>query len=170
VIRLQLSPEEHAYLEQTRRTSRSQVAERCHDVRLNASGCSVPQIAQRLERNEHTIRQWLSAYQVQGVMGLHNPPPPGRPPIQGADLMHQLETLLSHPPSHSGSLEAGWTVDMLRDHFRQHDLTVSDATVRRRLKDGGWVYKRFAKTLPQNAPSAEQKKSGWHKSLQRSKS
>ena len=57
VIRLQLSPEEYAYLDQTRRTSRSQVAERCHYVLLNASGCSVPQIAQRLERHEH---KWVS--------------------------------------------------------------------------------------------------------------
>jgi transposase len=115
------------------------------------------------------MRKWLSAYQEQGVLGLQNTPPPGRPPIQGADLGYQLESILSHPPSHYGYLEAGWTVDMIRDHFRQHDLTVSDATVRRRLKDGGWVYKRCAKTVPHKAPSAEQKKNGWHKSLTRFK-
>lgn len=168
-MRITLSPEEHSYLEQIRRTSRSQVVERCHYVLLNASGLSVPQISQRLERHEHTIRKWLSAYQAQGVQGLHNTPPPGRPPIQGTDLEHQLETLLAHSPSHYGYLEAGWTVNMIRDYVRHHDLTVSDATVRRRLKAGGWVYKRFAKTLPHKAPSAEQKKSGWHKSLLRSK-
>jgi DNA-binding NarL/FixJ family response regulator len=61
MIRIQLRPEALAYLEQTRRTSRSQVAERCHDVLRKASGCGVPQIAQRLERHEHTIRTWLHA-------------------------------------------------------------------------------------------------------------
>src|SRR5918999_793388 len=122
MIRIQLSPEELAYLEQTRRARRSQVAERCHYVLLNAAGYSVPQIAQRLERHEHTIRKWLCAYRAQGVMGLQN------------------------------------------------GLSVSDATVRRRLKAGGWVYKRLSKTLPHKAPSAEQKKSGWHKSLTPSKS
>jgi transposase len=165
VIHIALSSEELAYLERTRRTSRSQVAERCPYVLLNAAGWRVPQIAQRLERHEHTMRKWLSAYQAQGVQGLYNTPPPGRPPLQGVDLERQWETLLAHSPSHYGYLEAGWTVDMIRDHLRQHDLPVSDATVRRRLQDGGWVYKRFAKTLPHKAPSAEQKKSGWHKSL-----
>ena len=169
MIRIQLSPEEYAYLDRTRRTTRSQVAERCHYVLLNAAGLSVPQIAQRLERNEHTIRKWLRAYQPQGVQGLSNTPPPGRPPLQGGDLEHQLENLLAHSPSHYGYLEAGWTVDMIRDYFRQEGLTLSDATVRRRLKAGGWVYKRFAKTLPHKAPSAEQKKSEWHKSSTRSK-
>lgn len=38
MIRIQLSPEELAYLEQTRRARRSQVAERCHYVLLNAAG------------------------------------------------------------------------------------------------------------------------------------
>jgi DNA-binding NarL/FixJ family response regulator len=60
MIRLVLSPEEQACLEQTRR-SRPQLAERCHYVLLNAQGWSVPQIARRLDRNEHTIRTWLKA-------------------------------------------------------------------------------------------------------------
>jgi DNA-binding NarL/FixJ family response regulator len=55
MIRLVLSGEEHALLEQTRRT-RPHLAERCHSVLLNAQGWSVPQIARRLDCNEHTIR------------------------------------------------------------------------------------------------------------------
>jgi transposase len=120
----------------------------------------VPQIAQRLARNEYAIRKWLRAYQTHGVQGLGTTPPPGRPPLQGGDLAHQLETMLAHSPSHYGYLEAGWIVDMIRDHCRQEGLMLSDATVRRRLKAGGWVYKCFAKTLPYQAPSAEQKKAG----------
>jgi transposase len=170
VIRIELHPEEQASLERTRRTSRSQVAERCHYVLLNAAGWGVPQIAQRLARNEHTIRKWLKTYQAQGVNALDNTPPSGRPPTKGQHLTQQLETLLQQRPSTYGYLEAGWTVDLIRDHLRQHDLSVSDSTVRRHLKAGNWVYKRFAKTLPPKAPSDEQKKSGWHRSLGRSKS
>ena len=73
MIRLVLSPEEQASLEQTRR-SRPQLAERCHYVLLNAQGWSVPQIARRLDRNEHTIRTWLKAYRTTGLPGLHNTP------------------------------------------------------------------------------------------------
>jgi transposase-like protein len=79
MICLVLSPEEKAQVEQARRT-RPQIAERCHYVLLSAEGWSVPQLAQPLDRNEHTIRTWLKAYQTAGLPGLHNTPPPGRPP------------------------------------------------------------------------------------------
>jgi transposase len=112
------------------------VAERCHYVLLNAQG--VPQIAQRLERNEHTIRKWLKAYRDQGLSGLANAPPPGRPATKAHQLDQHLDCLLAQPPNAYDYIEAGWTVDLLRDYLGQHHLDVSDATVRRALKAGGW--------------------------------
>ena len=160
--RLVLSPEEHALLEQTRRT-RPQIAERCHYVLLNAQGWSVPQIARRLDRNEHTIRSWLKAYRTAGLQGLHNTPQSGRPATTGQRVSAHLAQLLAHSPSYFGYIEDGWPVDLLRDYLAQHHAPASDATVRRQLQAGDWVYKRFAKTVPRNAPSAEKKKPGWQK-------
>src|SRR5919199_4347375 len=94
MIRLALSPEEQACLEQTRRT-RPHLAERCHDVLLNAQGWSVPQIARRLDRNEHTIRTWLKAYRTAGLTGLYNTPQSGRPATLGQSVTTQLESLLA---------------------------------------------------------------------------
>lgn len=162
MIRLVLSPEEQARLEQTRRT-RPHLAERCHYVLLNAQGWSVPQIARRLDRNEHTIRTWLKAYRSAGLPGLQNTPQSGRPPTTGQRVSTHIEQLLAHSPSHFGYIEDGWTVDLIRDYLAQHQAPASDATVRRPLKAGAWVYKRFAKTVPRNAPSAEKKKPGWQK-------
>ena len=162
MIRLVLSPEEQASLEQTRRT-RPQLAERCHYVLLNAQGWSVPQIARRLDRHEHTIRTWLKAYRTAGLAGLHNTLQPGRPATKGQHVTKQIERLLAQPPSHFGYLEDGWTVHLLRDYVATHHEAVSDATVRRQLQAGDWVYKRFAKTVPRNAPSAAKKKPGWQK-------
>jgi transposase len=162
MIRLVLSPEEHALLEQTRR-SRPHLAERCHYVLLNAQGWSVPQIARRLDRNEHTIRTWLKAYRSAGLPGLHNTPQSGRPATTGQCVSTHIERLLTHSPSHFGYIEEGWTVDLLRDYLAQHQVPASDATVRRQLKAGDWVYKRFAKTIPRDAPSAAKKKPGWQK-------
>jgi transposase len=159
MIRLALSPEEHAHLAQTRRT-RPHLAERCHYVLLNAQGWSVPQIARRLNRNEHTMRPWLKAYRVAGLSGLHNTPQSGRPATIGPRVSAHIAQLLAHNPSHFGSMEDGWTVDLLRDYLAQHQAPASDATVRRQLQAGDWVYKRFAKTVPRNAPSAEKKNSG----------
>ena len=162
MIRLTLSPEEQAHLEQTRRT-RLHLAERCHYVLLNAPGWSVPQIAQRLNRNEHTIRTWLKAYRTAGLPGLHNTPQSGRPATTGQRVSAHIEQLFAHSPSHFGYIEDGWTVDLLRDYLAQHQAPASDATVRRQLKAGDWVYKRFTKTVPRNAPSAEKKKPGWQR-------
>ena len=162
MIRLVLSPEEIAHLEQARRT-RPQIAERCHYVLLNAEGWSVPHIAQRLDRNEHTIRTWLNAYQTAGLPGLHNTPQPGRPATKGQSVTAHLESLLAQSPSHFGYIEEGWTVDLIRHYLVQHTGDVSDSTVRRQLQAGGWVYKRFATTVPLNAPSREKKKRGWQK-------
>ena len=159
MICLVLSPEESAPLEQARRT-RPQIAERCHYVLLNAEGWSVPQIAQRLDRNEHTIRTWLKAYQTAGLHGLHNTPQPGRPATKGPIVTAQLESLLAQSPSHFGYIEEGWTVDLIRHYLAQHTGDVSAATVRRQLQAGDWVYKRFAKTVPLKAPSREKKKRG----------
>jgi transposase len=163
MICLVLSPEEKVQVEQARRTP-PQIAERCHYVLLNAEGWSVSQIAQRLDRNEHTIRTWLKAYQTAGRPGLQNTPQPGRPATKGQEVTAQLEHLLAQSPSHFGSLEGGWTVDLIRHYLAQHTGDVSDATVRRQLQAGGWVYKRFATTVPFNAPSTEKKKPGWQQS------
>jgi hypothetical protein len=62
-------------------------------------------------------------------------------------------------------MEEGWTVDLIRHYLAQHTGDVSDSTVRRQLQAGGWVYKRFAKAVPLNAPSPEKKKPGWQTSL-----
>jgi transposase len=165
MIRIALTPEEISQLATTSRSRRAQVAERCRYVLLNAAGWSVPQIAQRFVRNAHTIRKWLTAYHTQGLAGLDNASPPGRPATQGQQLEQQWDILLPQAPSTYGYIEADWTVDVLRDSLGQHDLQVSDTTVRRRLKAGGWVYKRFAKTLPKHAPTAEKKKPGWQRLL-----
>src|SRR5215813_9766579 len=162
MICLVLSSEERAQVEQARR-SRPQIAERCHYVLLNAEGWSVPHIAQRLDRNEHTIRTWLKAYQTSGLQGLHNTPQSGRPATKGQRVTAHLESLLAQSPSHFGYIEDGWTVDLLRNYLAQHEAPASDATVRRQLKAGDWVYKRFTKTVPRNAPSAEKKKPGWQR-------
>ena len=118
MIRLVLSPEEHALLEQTRR-SRPQLAERCHYVLLNAQGWSVPQIARRLDRPEYTIRPWLKAYRSAGLIGWHNMSSSGRPVTTGQRVAAQLERLFAHHPSHGGSLEDRWPVALLRVYLAQ---------------------------------------------------
>jgi transposase len=155
-----LSTEERAQVAQARRR-RPQIAERCHYVLLNAEGGSVPQIAQRFARHAHPMRTWLQAYQTAGLPGLPNTPPPARPATKGQSVTAPLEGLLAQSPSHCGSSEEGWTVALLRDDLAQHTGDVSDATVRRQVQAGGWVYNRCATTVPHHAPTAAKKTPGW---------
>lgn len=169
MIRITLSSQQKRQLEKARR-HRPHMAERCHYVLLCAQGLSVPQSAKRLERDEQTVRVWLKAYQHEGIDALDNAPKSGRPPIKGQALDQHLETLLEQSPGEVGYLEAGWTVDLIRDYLAKRQLDVSDSTVRRHLQAGGWVYKRFAQTMPDNAPTSDEKKPGWHKSFRLSPS
>lgn len=170
MIRISLSAEQRAALCQCRKANRSPAAERCAYVLLADQGLSPPHIADRLNRHEHTIRHWLKIYQVQGLAGLTGTPPPGRPGHQGAHTLALLKQTLAQAPSHFGYIETDWTVDLLRHYFQhQHHHAVSDSTVRRRLKAGGWSYKRSKQTMPHHAPSPAQKKSVWHRSSPKSK-
>src|SRR5215470_14229435 len=103
MICLVLSPEETAQLEQARR-ARPQIAERCDYVLLNAEGWSVPHIAQRLDRNEHTIRTWVKAYQTSGLQGLHSSPQSGRPARKGQRVTGHPESVLGQSTNHFGSI------------------------------------------------------------------
>lgn len=160
MIRITLSSDQKYELEGARR-HRPHIAERCHYVLLSDQGLAVPQIAKRLDRDEQTVRAWLKAYQRDGIKGLVNAPKSGRPPLKGQALDQQLEPLLAQSPADVGYLEAGWTVDLIRDYLAKHRLSVSDSTVRRYLQAGGWVYKRFTPTLPTHAPNSDEKKPGW---------
>ncbi len=161
MIRLDLPHEQREALEQARRIRTSNLAERCFAVLLSDRGHSVPAIALASGRHEHTIRSWLKAYMKAGVEGLKATPPPGRTNRKEQEALTLLQPVLAKHPSDGGYLEAGWSTSLLVDYLEQQGLKASESTVKRALKRGGWVYKRFAKTMPAHAPSSEEKKLGW---------
>jgi transposase len=121
----------------------------------------VPLIAESIGRHEHTIRSWLKAYFRDGIEGLKNTPPPGRTNRKENEALMILQPVLAHHPSEYGYLEAGWSTHLLVDSLSRQGLEASESTVKRALKGGGWVYKRFAKAVRLEAPSSEEKKLGW---------
>ncbi len=164
MIRVHLSSEQRQRLEQARRTRLSNLTERGLAVLLSDRGQSVPVIAQSIGRHEHTIRSWLKAYLEGGIDGLRNTPPPGRTNRKEHQALTLLQPVLVKHPSEHGYLEAGWSTHLLVDYLSTQGLEASASTIKRALKQGGWVYKRFAKTMPAHAPSSEEKKVGWMRS------
>ena len=161
MIHIDLIPEQREALEKARRIRTSNLAERCLAVLLCDQGQRVPAMAASLGRHEHTIRSWLKAYRQDGIEGLKDTPPVGRPNRKEQAALTILHPVLANHPSAYGYLEAGWSTNLLVDYLHQQGLESSESTVKRALKRGGWVYKRFAKTLPVHAPSSEEKKVGW---------
>jgi transposase len=159
MIRILLSQSEESALQSLRRCQNSNVGERAYYILLAYEGLSPPQIANRLGRNIITIRLWLSRYIQEGISGLSSKKQPGRPAVKAAILESELSILLSHSPQDYGYSEAGWQINILKDYFRKQGCRICDNTLIKALRKLGYVYKRFSKTLPKNAPTAESKKS-----------
>ena len=161
MIRIHLLDEQRESLENARRIRTSNLSARCLAVLLWDRGQNVPLIAESIGRHEHTIRSWLKAYLRDGIEGLKNTPPPGRTNRKENEALMILQPVLAHHPSDYGYLAAGWSTHLLVDYLSRQGLEASESTVKRALKGGGWVYKRFAKAVPLAAPSSEEKKLGW---------
>jgi transposase len=168
MIHIDLLPEQREALEKARRIRKvslkditSNLAERCLAVLLSDRGQRVAAIAETMGRHEHTIRRWLKAYLNEGLKGLKETLPIGRTNRKEHAALTLLQPVLAKPPSDYAYLEAGWSTHLLVDYLAQHGLEASESTVKRALKRGGWVYQRFAKTVPAHAPSSEEKKLGW---------
>lgn len=158
MIRISLSTEDKTALTVLRRNQKSNVGERAYYVLLSDSGKSVSEIAQHLGRNGHTIRLWLKRYLNEGVKGLQTKKPPGRPAKKAPAIELQIQELLDKSPQDYGYQEAGWQINLLRDWLSKKGINACDNTIVKSLNKLGYVYKRFSKTLPENAPTPEQKK------------
>ncbi len=158
MIRISLNQEEKTALNQLRLNRNSNIGERAHYVLLSNEGKSIPEIADHLNRNKHTIRLWIKRYVNAGISGLKSQKQPGRPAKKAPIIELQLEVLLNKSPQEYGYQEAGWQLNILRDWFSKKGVQACDNTLVKSLNKLGFVYKRFSKTMPENAPSSTEKK------------
>lgn len=158
MIRISLTAEEKAALTRLRLDRSSNISERAHYVLLSDTGQSISEISKHLTRNKHTIRLWLKRYKEDGIEGLQDKKQPGRPARKAPVIELHLVELLNESPQAYGYQEAGWQLNLLRDWFKKQGLYACDNTLVKSLNKLGFVYKRFSKTMPANAPSPDDKK------------
>jgi len=156
MIKVRLNNKERKKLESLRNT-RSPLGERIYYLLLSNEGLGVKEISKRLNRHEHTVQSWIKAYIAKGAEGLNSESPSGRPKIKGKEVEKEIDILLIKTPKEFGYQEEGWTIRILLNHFSKKKIHVKEDTVRRALKNKGWVYKRFAKAVPKNNLSKEEK-------------
>lgn len=157
MIRMLLSEAEIADLKILRMNRKSAARERAHYVLLAHEGKSPPEIAQQLERNINTIRLWLHRYKQEGIAGLESRKQPGRPAVKAPFIEEHIGELLRKTPKHYGYQEAGWQINILRDWLLKQGYRVCENTILKALNKKNYVYKRFSKTTPKNAPTPTEK-------------
>lgn len=158
MIRISLTETERLELIHLRLDRSSNVGERAHYVLLAATGQSAPEIARLLSRNIITIRLWLNRYIKDGADGLKTIKASGRRAKKAVIIESQLQELLNKTPQDYGYQEAGWQINLLRDWFQKQGVVACENTFAKALNKLGFVYKRFSKTMPRNAPSSTEKK------------
>ncbi len=134
MIQIRLSEDERNRLKEYRNTRDSVLSERCLYILLSDEGKSVPDIAEQTKRNEHTVRFRLKQYQKGGTERLKGISPPGRPPVKGVKIYPIILEIIPESPGKYGYIEAGWTVNMLKDYLKREGIGVGAGTVKRVLK------------------------------------
>jgi len=139
--------EQRTLLDAARYAPESRFRQRAHAVYLNGKGYRVDQLADIFAVDRDTVSGWLTAWERDGLMGLHDNPRPGRPRRMTEEELVALEQDLEQAPHRARLLPS-------RFHERT-GLTVSFPTIKRWLKQRNWVWKRCRRSLKdKQAPAA----------------
>lgn len=125
-----------------------------------AEGASVAEAACGAAVDRSTVHRWVERYLAhRRLEDLADAPHPGRP--RQADEIDEalLAQILAEDPRQHGYLATTWTVPLLATHLRvAYRCVVSERTLRRRLHEYGWRWKRPRYLYNERAPHVAQKK------------
>ena len=82
--------------------------ERWHGLWLLAQGWSTTQVAEALEREPHTIGNWLDNFRQGGAQGLVFEQTGGSPPVLNRGQQNQLKSAVQNPPGEAGIELSNW--------------------------------------------------------------
>lgn len=122
-------------------------------------GKPIAQVASSLGVTRQSIYNWIETYvQSFDPLALRDAARCGRPTTWTPDLDELLETVLQERPTQWGYQAVNWTVPLLRQQLASWDGSwLSEDTIRRKLRDLGYVWKRTRYVLPPD-PDEEKKK------------
>jgi transposase len=131
--------EQRTLLDAARYAPESRFRQRAHAVYLSGRGYRISQLADIFAVDRDTVSGWLTAWEQEGLMGLHDDARPGRPRRVTEEELVALENELEQAPHHARLLAS-------RLHERT-GLTVTFSTIKRWLKARHWVWKRCRRSL-----------------------
>jgi transposase len=142
------------------RTDNVRLFRRVQAVLRVAEGVPISSTARTLRLSRRSLHRWMNVY-----LRRHQPedlldaPRPGRP--READGLDEtrLAELLAQDPRTLGYRATTWTVPLLTTHLQQQcGCPVSERTLRRRLHEGGWRWKRPRYIFGEREAAVGQKK------------
>ena len=130
------------------RMYRARERERWHGLWLLAQGWSAIQVAEALEREPHTIGNWLDNFRQGGAQGLVFEQTGGSPPVLNRGQQNQLKSAVQNPPGEAGIELSNWNWKVVRQFLKQSfDLGLSRSSCLNYLHRLGFVLKRPKKRL-----------------------
>ena len=122
--------------------------ERWHGLWLLAQGWSAIQVAEALDREPHTIGNWLANFRRGGAQGLVFEQTGGSPPVLKWGQQNQLKSAVQNPPGEAGVELSNWNWKVVRQFLKQSfDLGLSRSSCLNYLHRLGFVLKRPKKRL-----------------------
>ena len=157
-LKVSLSEEEREELIELRKNYSDYRCERALMILMNDEGKTAPQIADILKRHPHTVRDQIKAYKENGIKGLERDYSPGRPSNLREKAVEKVKELIEHSPKEYGYSQNIWKKDLLVEQFKKETgEDISNRTMNRALNEAGYSYKTPQKTVPEKAPSKEEK-------------
>lgn len=131
---------------------------RCSALLKMDEGHPIAAVARELGVSRQTLYNWHRRFRAAPSAGLQDASRSGRPTIWSDDRVATLEHLLAGTPRQHGFHAVGWTAELLQTRLRQLlDWTVSESSLRQKLHELDYVWKRFRYTLKPD-PAREKKK------------
>ena len=133
---------------------------RLEAVLFVAEGRSLSESARRVRVARSSVQRWVRQYLAdRDVAALVDRPRPGRPRTARYLTDRRLAAVLRRDPRALGYRTTTWTVALLARYCAEHlDCAITPRTLRRRLRDGGYRWKRPRYRYTDRATHLGQKK------------
>jgi transposase len=130
---------------------------------LVAEGQTVAEAADRCHVDRSSVHRWLGQYGARrDATALADRPRRGRPRQSSRLTPRRLAAVLARDPRRCGYRTTSWTVSLLAHYLATHEgIAISARTLRRRLHDAGYRWKRPRYVYAGRATHLAQKKGLW---------
>lgn len=121
----------------------ARVVRRAQMIRLSAEGKTASEIAALWDVTGEAARRTIQRFNAEGISGLADKPPQGRPPKKTDRYVALLKEAVQTHPRDLGYPFSSWTLERLREYLaRQTHIVLSPHYLSQLMAENGIVYRR----------------------------